>query len=164
MSALITPKDAVAAVRRKIDQKWAEAVCADLGIGDKLAFSTPLRPGVSTGKAVEQLGHAAWHEWHMLWREYASLFPAGVELVRKAVTIRGVSGDFPAMLIADLNGAVSLIADTRTGVEPLTVDLDRGRALASALQSSSAILTPATLRAVYRLRAIDVEVLLRAVT
>lgn len=164
MSALITPKNAVAVVRRKIDQKWAEAVCADLGVGDKVVFSIPLRPGVSTGKAVEQLGHAAWHEWHMLWREYASQLPAGVELVRKAVTIRGVSGDFPAMLIADLEGAVSLISDTRTGVEPPTVDIDRGRALASVLRSSSAILTPATLRAVYRLRAIDVEVLVSAVT
>ncbi|WP_190816520.1 Wadjet anti-phage system protein JetD domain-containing protein [Saccharopolyspora pogona] len=164
MSALVTPEDAVAAVRRKIDQKWAEAVCADLGVGDQVVFSVPLRPGVSTGKAVEQLGHAAWHEWHMHWREFSDQLPTGVKLVRKAVTIRGVAGDFPATLNADLDGAVTLIAHTRTGAEPPTVDIGRARALASALRSASAILTPATLRAVYRLRAIDVEVLVGAVT
>ncbi len=164
MSALVTPKDAVVAVRGKIDQKWAEAVCADLGVGDQVVFSIPLRPGVSTGKAVEQFGHAAWHEWHMHWREFANQLPTGVELVRKAVTIRGVAGDFPATLIADLNGAVSLIADTRTGAEPPTVDVDRAHALASALRSASAILTPAALRAVYRLRPVDVDVLTSAVT
>ncbi|MBB6470982.1 hypothetical protein [Sphaerisporangium rubeum] len=32
MSALVTPADAVAAVRRKLDQKWAEAVRADLDV------------------------------------------------------------------------------------------------------------------------------------
>ncbi|MEU8193969.1 Wadjet anti-phage system protein JetD domain-containing protein [Microbispora amethystogenes] len=164
MSVLVTPRDAVVAVRRKIDQKWAEAVCAGLGVGDQVVFSVPLRPSVSTGKAVERLGHAAWHEWHMQWREFAGRLPTGVELVRKAVTIRGVAGDFPATLIADLDGAVSLMADTRTGAEPLAVDIDRARTLASALRSAGAILTPATLRAVCRLPAVDMEVLVSAVT
>lgn len=164
MSALVTPKDAVVAVRRKIDQKWAEAVCADLGVGNQVSFSIPLRPGVSTGKAAEHLGHAAWHAWHMRWREFASQLPTGVELVRKAVTIRGVTGDFPATLNADLDGAVTLIADTRTGAEPPAVDIDRARVLASALRSANAILTPATLRSAYRLQAVDVDVLLSAVT
>jgi hypothetical protein len=166
MSALVTPADAVAAVRRRIDQKWADAVCADLGVGDRVVFSVPLRPGVATGKAVEQLGHATWHEWHMRWRAFCDGLPAGlptgVELVRRAVTIRGVPGDFPATLHADLDGAVALIIGT--GAEPPAVDIGRARALASALRSAEAILTPATLRAVYRLRAIDVEVLLSAVT
>ncbi|WP_433559224.1 Wadjet anti-phage system protein JetD domain-containing protein [Pseudonocardia xinjiangensis] len=162
MSALVTPEDAVAAVRRKIDRKWAEAVCADLGIGDQIVFSVPLRPGVSTGKAVEQLGHGAWHEWHVQWREFAIQLPVGVELVRKALTIRGVAGDFPVTLNADLDGAVSLIADTRPGAEPPIVDVDRARALASELGSARAILTPATLRAVSHLQAIDVRVLVNA--
>ncbi|SCL26227.1 hypothetical protein GA0070624_3264 [Micromonospora rhizosphaerae] len=164
MSTLVTPEDAVAAIRRKIDQKWAEALCADLDIGDQVVFSVPLRPGVSTGKAVQQLGYAAWHEWHMRWREFYDKLPTGVELVRKTVTIRGVAGDFPATLCADLDSAVTLLADTRTSAEPPTVDIGRARALASAMRSASAILTPATLRAVYRLRAIDMEVLFKAVT
>jgi hypothetical protein len=164
MSALVTPRDAVAAVRRKIDQRWAEAVCAELGVGDHVTFSVPLRPGVSTGKAVAQLGHAAWHQWHMLWREFHDQLPAGVELVGKAVTIRGVAGDFPATLNANLDGAATLVADARTGAEPPTMDIGRARALASTLQFAGAILTPATLRAVYRLRPIDVEVLVSAVT
>ncbi len=163
MSALVTPTDAVAAVRSKIDQKWAEAVCADLGVGGQVVFSVPLRPGVSTGKAVERLGYAAWHEWHMRWREFSEHLPTGVELVRKAVTIRGVTGDFPATLHADMDGGVTLIADTRTGVAPPAVDISRARALASALRSANAIVTPATLRAVHRLQSIDVEVLLSAV-
>lgn len=164
MSALVTLKEAVAIVRRKVDQKWAEAVCAELGVGEQVAFSVPLRPGVSTGKAVERLGHAAWHEWHMQWREFASQLPTGAELVRKAVTIRGVAGDFPATLITDLNGAVELIAGDRAGDESPTVAIDHARALASTLRSTGAILTPATLRAVYRLQHVDVEVLLSAVT
>jgi len=164
MSALVTPKDAVATVRRKVDQKWAEAVCAELDVGEHVMFSIPLRPGVSTGKAVEQLGHAVWHEWHMQWREFASQLPAGVELVRKTVTIRGVAGDFPAQLVADLDGAISLLADIRTGAEPPAVDIQPARALASTLRSAGTILTPATLRAVHRLQVVDVEVLLSAVT
>ncbi|MEU4675138.1 Wadjet anti-phage system protein JetD domain-containing protein [Amycolatopsis sp. NPDC023774] len=164
MSSLVTPQDAVAVVRRKIDQKWAEAVCAEHDIGDQVVFSVPLRPGVSTGKAVEQLGYATWHEWHMRWREFSDQLPAGVELVRKAVTIRGVASDFPATLVADLNGAVSLVANTRHAAESPTADLNRARALASALRSAGAILTSATLRAVSRLRVADVEVLVRAVT
>ncbi|MFG1849192.1 Wadjet anti-phage system protein JetD domain-containing protein [Micromonospora carbonacea] len=163
MSALVTPQDAVAAMRRKIDQKWSEAVSAELGIGDHVVFSVPLRPGVTTGKAVEQLGHAAWHQWHMQWRDFSDQLPTGVELVRKVVTIRGVAGDFPATLIADLNGADRLISDTHTGAEPSSVDLARARGLARALRVAGAILTPATLRAVYRLQTVDVEVLINAV-
>lgn len=44
------------------------------------------------------------------------------------------------------------------------MDIDRARALASSLRSAGAVLTPATLRAVYALGADDVEVLLSAVT
>ncbi|MEO3813411.1 Wadjet anti-phage system protein JetD domain-containing protein [Sphaerisporangium sp. B11E5] len=164
MSALVLPKDAVMAVRHKIDQRWPEAVCADFGAGDQVMFSIPLRPGVSTGKAVEQLGYTAWHEWRMQWREFATRLPTGVKLVRKAMTVRGVPGDFPATLTADLNGAVSLLSDPRTGAEPPTADIARARALASTLLSAGAILTPATLRAVCRLHAVDVEVLVSAVT
>jgi len=163
MSALLTPHDAIAAVHNKINEKWADAVCAELGIGESIVFSIPLRPGVSTNKNVEQLGHAAWHEWHMQWRHISERLPAGVELVRTAVTIRGVAGDFPATLNADLDGAARLVTGTRAGAEPPIVDLDRARALASALRSAGAIPTPATLRAVYRLQAVDVEVLINAV-
>ncbi|MER7113565.1 Wadjet anti-phage system protein JetD domain-containing protein [Saccharomonospora azurea] len=162
MRALVTPDDALTTVRRKVEQKWADAVCADFGVGDRVTFSVPLRPGVSTGKAVERLGHATWHEWHRLWREFASRLPAGVDLVRTAVSIRGVVGEFPATLRADVDGAVALLADT--GVEQATVDIGRARELASALRSADAALTPATLRAVSRLRPNDVDVLLGAVT
>jgi hypothetical protein len=163
---LITPDDAVATIFRKVDQRWAEAVCADLGVGDPVVFSVPLRPGVSTGKAVEQLGHAAWHDWHMRWREFAGRLPAGVKIVRKAVTVRGVAGDFPATLTADLDSAIGLVGlvGLVAGAEPPTVDVDRARALASSLRSAGAVLTPATLRAACRLPATDAEVLVSAVT
>jgi hypothetical protein len=163
MSALVTPEEAVAAVHRKLDQKWAEAVCADLVVGDPVLFSVPLRPGVSTGKAVEQFGYGAWHEWHRQWRELSDQLPAGVELVPKAVTIRGVASDFPATLKANVDGAVALIADAPTGAEAPSVDIGRARALASALHSAGANLTPSTLRAAYRLQDSDVEVLVNAV-
>jgi hypothetical protein len=164
MSALVTPQDAVAAVRGKIEQKWAEAVCAEFGAGDRVVFSVRLRPGVRTGKAVEQLGHTTWHGWHMRWRDFCGRLPAGVEVIRTSVTVRGVAGDFPAVLNADLDGTATLIAaDTHDDAEPPTVDIGRARALASTLRTAGATLTPATLRAVYGLPANDVDVLINAV-
>ncbi|MCL7458254.1 DUF2220 family protein [Micromonospora sp. MSM11] len=164
MSPLVTPRDAVAAIRSKIEQKWAEAVCAELGVGDRVVFSVRLRPGLRTGKAVEQLGHTTWHGWHMQWRDFSSQLPAGVEVVRTAVTVRGVAGNFPAVLNAELDGAATLITDTHNDAEPPTVEIGRARALASTLQSAGATLTPATLRAVYGLPTNDVDVLINAVT
>jgi hypothetical protein len=169
VSPLVTPSAAVAALRRRLDLKWATAVCTG-----GVTFSVRLRPGVSTGTAVEQLGHAAWHDWHMRWRQFADRLPAGVELVRATVTIRGVPGDYPAALVADLDGAVAL-TDPRAdadgvpgaaaaGAWPPVVDVDRARSLASALRSAGATLTPAGLRAAYRLRPADADVLVSAVT
>ncbi len=164
MSALVTPQAAVADIRGKLRKKWAEAVCAELGVGDRVVFSVRLRPGKMTGKDVEQLGHAIWHGWHMRWRDFCSRLPADVEVARTAVTVRGVTGDFPAMLKTDLNGAVTLVAGPGDETEPSTVDIDRARALASALQSAGALLTPASLRAAHSLAANDVDVLINAVT
>ncbi|MEV5706384.1 Wadjet anti-phage system protein JetD domain-containing protein [Actinoallomurus sp. NPDC052274] len=156
---LITSADAVESLRRKVDQKWAEAVCADLGVGDPVTFSVPLRPGVSTGSAVARIGHAAWHDWHMRWREFADRHPTGVVIVRKPVSVQGVTDAYPATLVADLDAAVALLSET----EPPTVDVARARALASSLRSAGAVLTPATVRAAYQLDADDAEVLLSAV-
>jgi hypothetical protein len=157
---LITPADAVESLRRKVHQKWAAAVCADLGVGDPVTFSVPLRPGVSTGSAVARIGHAAWHEWHMRWREFAEGHPADVVIVRKPVSVQGVTDDYPVTLVADLDAAVALVC----GTEPPTVDVARARALVSSLRSTGAVLTPATVRAAYQLGAADTEVLLSAVT
>ncbi|MEV0407290.1 Wadjet anti-phage system protein JetD domain-containing protein [Actinoallomurus sp. NPDC050550] len=157
---LITPADAVESLRRKVHQKWAEAVCADPGVGDPVTFSVPLRPGVSTGSAVARIGHAAWHEWHMRWREFADRHPTGVVIVRKPVSVQGVTDAYPTTLVADLDAAVALVS----GTEPPTVDVARARALASSLRSAGAVVTPATVRAAYQLEADDTEVLLSAVT
>ncbi|MFC5180773.1 Wadjet anti-phage system protein JetD domain-containing protein [Actinomadura harenae] len=157
---LITPADAVESLRRKVHQKWADAVCADLGVGGSVTFSVPLRPGVSTGSTIARIGHAAWHEWHMSWREFADRYPMGVLIVRKPVSVQGVTDDYPATLVADLNAAVALVSET----EPLALDVTRARELASSLQSTGALLSPATLRAVHQLEDDDAEVLLNAVT
>ena len=114
MSALVTPQEAVAAVRRKIEQQWPEPCAPNSAPATRSCSPFRSAPVCKTGKAVEQLGYAAWHEWHMRWREFYDRLPAGVELVRRAVTIRGVAGEFPATLKADLDGAVALIADTRS--------------------------------------------------
>ena len=163
MSPLVTPQDAVAAVRRQLEPKWPKAVSAEFGAGDHVVFSVRLRPGVRTGKAVEQLGYVTWHGWHMRWRDFSGRLPAGVEVIRDALPIRGVTGDFPAELRADLDGAAALIADTQADVEPPLVDIARARALATSLRTANAVLTPATLRAVYALSADDVDVLINAV-
>lgn len=157
-SRLIDPADAIESLRRKVHQKWAEAVCADLGVGDAVTFAVPLRPGVSTGSAVARIGYAAWHEWHMRWRDFADRCPAGVVIVRKPVSVQGVTDDYPATLAADLDAAVALVSGTGS------VDVARARALASSLRSAGAVLTPATVRAAYQLGANDAEVLLNAVT
>ncbi|RAY11909.1 hypothetical protein DPM19_28515 [Actinomadura craniellae] len=156
---LITPADAVESLRRKVHRKWAAAVCADLGAGDPVTFSVPLRPGVSTGGAVARIGHAAWHEWHMRWRGFADRHPVGVVIVRRPVSVQGVTDDYPTTLTADLDAAVALVS----GTGPPVVDVARARALASSLQSTGAVLTPTTVRAVYQLGAADTEVLLSAV-
>jgi hypothetical protein len=159
-SRLVTPADAMESLRRNVHRKWSEAVCADLGVGDPVTFSVPLRPGVSTGAAVARIGHAGWHEWHVRWREFVDRQPAGVVIVRKPVSVQGVTDDYPATLVADLDAAVTLVSGTESPI----VDVARARALASSLRSTGAVLTPATLRAVYELGANDTEVLLRAVT
>ncbi|MEU4157312.1 Wadjet anti-phage system protein JetD domain-containing protein [Actinoplanes sp. NPDC026670] len=160
MSALVTPEDAVATVRRRFEKNWAEAVCAEFGVGDRVVFSVRLRPGVTSGRAVEQFGYPAWQGWHMRWRDFCARLPRGVEVGRAAVTIRGVAGDFPEVLNAGLDGAAALLADAG----PPAVDIGRARARASALKSAGATLTPATLRAVDTLSPNDVDVLINAVT
>ncbi|XRQ08797.1 Wadjet anti-phage system protein JetD domain-containing protein, partial [Actinomadura welshii] len=152
--------DAIEALRRKVRQRWAAAVCADLGVGDPVVFSVPLRPGVSTGSAVARLGYTAWHEWQRSWREFADRHPPGARIVRKPVSVQGVTDDHPATLVADLDAAVALVS----AAGPPAVDVARARELASSLRSADAILTPATLRAACRLAAGDAEVLLSAVT
>ncbi|MCA2213913.1 Wadjet anti-phage system protein JetD domain-containing protein [Jidongwangia harbinensis] len=164
MSQLVTPQDAVSAVRRKIGKKWAEAVCTEIDTGARTVFSVHLRPGVKAGTAVERAGYTNWHEWHMQWRDFCDRLPAGIEVVRTRVTIRGVAGEYPATLHADLDGAATLLAESHTNAEPSAVDIGRARAVASALRSAGATLTPATLRAVYGLAANDVDVLINAVT
>lgn len=157
---LITPADAVESLRRKVHQKWAAAVCADVGVGDPVTFSIPLRPGVSTGSAVARIGYTAWHKWHMRWREFTDRYPTGVVIVRKPVSVQGVTDDYPSTLVADLDAAVALLSET----ELPTVDVARARALVSSLRSTGAVLTPATVSAAYQLGADDTEVLLSAVT
>lgn len=45
---LVSPGEAVALLARRVEQRWTDAVC-----GEPVTFSIPLRPGVTTGKAVE---------------------------------------------------------------------------------------------------------------
>ena len=116
MNTLVTPEDACAELRRRIDRKWAEAVCTGVNGGETVIFSVPLRPGVTTGKAVERLGYGVWHEWRMRWRDVADRLPHGVCLVHRTLSIRGVAGDFPARLVADLDGGVAFLAEF--GAEP----------------------------------------------
>ncbi|POM26382.1 hypothetical protein BTM25_07810 [Actinomadura rubteroloni] len=155
---LIDPADAVGELGRKVARTWADAVCADLA-GDPVTFSVPLRPGVASGGAVARIGHAAWHEWHMRWREFADRHP-GVGIVRRPVSVQNVTGDYPAVLAVDLDTAVALVSATGSPA----VDIVRARALASALRSAGAVLTPAVLRAACRLGADDADVLVSALT
>ncbi|UAK31979.1 hypothetical protein K8O92_30310 [Nocardia asteroides] len=163
---LVTVQEAVDSVCRRIDQKWADAVCAEHGISAPLTFSVPLRPGLSTGKRVGQIGYDRWHEWHVAWRLFETQVISGIErvqIIRKPVTIRGVADEFPAMLVAETTAAaIELVA--RAQASPLAVDIDRARSLAAALAAVGATLTPATLKATYRLADSDTAVLFEAVS
>jgi hypothetical protein len=48
--------------------------------------------------AVARIGHAAWHEWHMGWREFTNRHRADVTIVRKHVSVQGVTDDYPTTL------------------------------------------------------------------
>ncbi|WP_306796635.1 Wadjet anti-phage system protein JetD domain-containing protein [Nocardia sp. XZ_19_369] len=158
--------EAVEALRHKMDQKWAEAVCAERGAEAPVNFSVPLRPGVATGKRVGEIGYVRWHEWYAAWRAFDTQFvsgAAGVEIIRKPVTIRGVTDEFPAMLVADtLAAAIELVARTQT--KPPAIDMDRARSLAASLAAVGATLSPATLKATCRLADSDTTVLFEAVS
>ncbi|MGL5829833.1 MAG: Wadjet anti-phage system protein JetD domain-containing protein [Angustibacter sp.] len=163
MTELLAPAAAIAALRRMVETRWAEAVCADLA-GEPKEFSIPLRPGINTGKAVERLGLSPWHDWQMAWREAITQLPANVTVDRKSVTIVRVPTQCPSTLKTDLNGARALMADHLWGVEPLTVDLDRARQLAARLGAAGGRLSPRNLRAGYRLGDNDFEVLISAIS
>ncbi|RFU41216.1 hypothetical protein DZF91_13120 [Actinomadura logoneensis] len=156
---LVSPAEAVESLRGKVHQKWADAVCAALGVGGPVTFSVPLRPGVSTGSAVARIGYRAWHEWHMRWREFAARHPVDALVVRKPLSVQGLTDDYPATLVADLDEAVALLS--AAGSSP--PDIARARTLASSLQAAGGVLTPANVRAVHQLGADDAEVLLNAV-
>ncbi|WP_280462383.1 Wadjet anti-phage system protein JetD domain-containing protein [Nocardia carnea] len=160
---LVTQDRAIAAIRRKIDQKWAEAICADYGTDGPIHFSVPLRPGLSAGRAIER-ADGSWHDWHTAWRSFdlrTISRTAGVEIIRKPVTIQGVTYDLPATLVAEnISAAVELISRAHT--EPQAVDLGRARSLAASLDAAGATPTPTTLKATYRLTDADTAVLFAA--
>lgn len=162
--ALVASEAALEALRNKIDQKWAEAICADHGAGGPLPFSVPLRPGLPSGKAIER-ADSSWHEWHTTWRSFdlrTISRTAGVEIIRKPVTIHGVTYDLPTTLVAEnIGAAVELIS--RAQEEPQAVDLGRARSLAASLDAAGATPTPTTLKATYRLSDADTAVLFAAV-
>ncbi|WP_280437020.1 Wadjet anti-phage system protein JetD domain-containing protein [Nocardia carnea] len=162
---LVTSKAALEVLRNRIEQKWAEAICADYGVARPAIFSVPLRPGLSSGKAVERANGGSWHEWRTTWRNFElrtiSKF-AGVGIILEPVTIRGVTYDLPATLVAEnVGAAVELIS--RAEEKPQAVDLGRARSLAKSLDTAGVTPTPATLKATYRLTDADTEILFTAI-
>ncbi|MFD4407708.1 Wadjet anti-phage system protein JetD domain-containing protein [Nocardia sp. NPDC058499] len=150
-------------LRNKIEQKWAEAVCADYGTNGPIPFSVPLRPGLSSGKAIER-ADGSWYEWHTTWRSFdlrAIRKTAGVQIIRKPVTIHGVTYDLPTTLVAENIGAAAELI-SRAQEEPQAVDLGRARSLAASLNAAGATPTATTLKATYRLTDADTAVLFAA--
>ncbi|OXR41113.1 hypothetical protein B7C42_06883 [Nocardia cerradoensis] len=165
-SRLLTPPEALAALRRRIEQKWADAVCAEHGIAAPVRFQVQLRAGISTGRAVEKLGFAPWHEWRTAWRTFGtdviSTIP-GAAITGRPVTVRGLTDEVPAVMLAEtLDAAVQLI-DQAPSPNSI-VDVARARALSTSLQEAGGIVTPAILKAAYRLADSDAAVLVSAVS
>lgn len=150
---LVYPADALAALRDKARKRWADAVCAEHGIGEPVTFSVSLRPGVGSSAAVERIGFDVWHEWTAAWRAFAGAAPEGVRVEHRPVTIQRVAGSSPATLVAaDLDHALDPAA-------PVALDTARARDLAASLSDAGANLRPALLRAAYDLAPADAEML-----
>ncbi len=164
MKPPVSLQAALVELQHKVERKWPQAVCAELGVGDPVVLGVALRPGVSSGADVERLGYATWHTWHRQWSEVRAALPAGVEMIDRKLSVRGVTGDFPVRFTATLDGAVALLARFLPDAEPSMATLTHARARASAVHSAGGILTPATLRLVCRLADHDVQVVLSAVT
>ncbi len=162
---LVTPQEAVDTIRHRIDQKWAEFVSAEHGVGTPIALSVPLRPSLSTGRAVERIGYSHWHDWHTAWRTFDTQYlrdSKDIRIIRKPLTIHGVSDEYPATLVCE-NPAAAIALVARTNGELLTVDIERARALAASLDAAGVAPSTATLKAAYRLADPDITILLAAV-
>ncbi|WP_203236970.1 Wadjet anti-phage system protein JetD domain-containing protein [Nocardia panacis] len=165
-SRLLMPNEAVVVIQRRIEQRWAEAVCAERGIGAHVSFQVQLRPGIYTGKAVEQLGFGRWHEWRTAWRTFDQQIVAGVpgaSIIGKPMPVRGLTDEVPATLVAEtLGAAVELVS--RAEGPTSTVDAVRAHSLSASLHDAGGILTAATLKAACRLGDSDAAALVAAVS
>ncbi|WP_324190177.1 Wadjet anti-phage system protein JetD domain-containing protein [Nocardia farcinica] len=162
---LVTPHEAVDTIRHRIGQKWAEIVSAEHGVGTPIALSVPLRPNLSTGRAVERIGYGHWHDWHAAWRTFDTQHlrdSKDIRIIHKPLTIHGVSDDYPATLVCE-NPAAAIELVTRTNGELITVDIERARTLATSLDAAGVAPSTATLKAAYRLADPDITILLAAV-
>lgn len=156
---LLTPGNAMAALRDSAAARWAEAVCAEHGTSTPVTFSVSLRPGVNSAAAVDRIGYATWTDWVGAWRVFAGMLPEGIRVEHKAVPVQRVVSPFPASLVADGLDAVHRLIKDDDGV-----DVGRARTLAASLVMAGATLTPALLRAVYRLDPADTAMLTAAIS
>ena len=161
-SRLVAPQAAAEKVARKVARQWADAVCAEHGLDEPFHVSVPLSPGAANGAQVAAWGFDLRYDWTGSWREVRSFAIPGVEVRDRTVSVGHVREQLPAtLLVTGLDAAVALIR--RVGVEVPTPDAGRARRIAAAILACGAVLTPATLRAMYGLADPDVEVATNAV-
>ena len=154
MPRLVGVAEAAAAIGRLTAARWADALCAELGVGEPVRFEVALRPGVRSGAAVERVGLGAWQGWREEWE-------AAPGVVRATVRIRGVDDVVPDRLaFADVVEASEFAAAHGITSAPSPVDLLRARALAAELHARSSLPGPAALRRVVGLDDADQRVLL----
>ncbi len=166
---LVAPAEALAALEEKAGARWADAICAEYGVGEVAELRVPLRPGVANGQAVESLGYDVWADWLAAWQRFAAHLPRGMRIESRPLSIRRVRAEFPAALVAEgidaaLNAAS--ISPSVPGKDPAlpdtsleAIDLDRARDLAEALVTAGGTLSPATLRRASALSAADAGIL-----
>ncbi len=158
---LVAPQAAVEQVARTVASRWAEVVCAERGTGEPLHVAIPLSPGVK-GAQLVTWGFDLRDDWVGSWREVSSLEIPGVEVRDKTVPVERVRVQVPATLVVTgLDAAVALIRGI--GFDLVAPDVARARHIAAAMLDCRAVLTPATLRAMYKLADADVEVATSAV-
>lgn len=154
---LLSPTEAATVVAKRLNDSWAERICAELAGEPQQPIEVGLRPGVGTTAAVERVGYDAWSSWHLAWSALGLDGVPGLDCQFRGIRVRRVESNRPWKLsIGDLDAGRRLLALV-DGVR-LDVDIDRIRTVGTRLKAVGATLTPATLRAACRLSDDDVEI------
>jgi hypothetical protein len=159
---LVWPPEVAERLATSLQKDWAAAVCAETQGVDLAATTVWLRPNVKAGAAAARFGFDVWHEWVETWRDVDAMGLPGVEVEMTRMSVEDVPHDIPfALRVAGPDAGLTLLGRLGGALPPF--DLGRARRVAGELYAAGALLSPGTLKRVYKLPDSDVRVLVLAV-